>query len=120
MITHVVLMKPRAGLSARDREAVVEAFEHAVLEIPAVRAVRIGRRVTHGAQYEQGAPDAADFLIQVDFDDLASLQTYLRHPAHDPVSEQFRRSLESGWVYDFETGDLARLRAFAEVDGEPR
>ena len=113
-------MKPRVALSARDREAFVEAFEHAVREIPAVRAVRIGQRVTHGAQYEQGAPDAADFLIQVDFDDLAGLKTYLRHPAHDAVSAQFRRSLELGWVYDFEVGDLARLRALAEVDGGSR
>jgi stress responsive alpha/beta barrel protein len=117
VITHIVLIKPRAGLSARDREAFVDTFEHAVRGIPVVRAVRIGRRVTHRAQYEQGSPDAADFLIQLDFDDLDGLQTYLRHPAHEAISAQFRRSLESGWVYDFETGDLTRLREFAEGDG---
>jgi hypothetical protein len=110
-------MKPRAGLSSRDRDALVEAFEQAIRGIPTVREVRVGRRVTHRAHYEQASPDAADFLIQVDFDDLAGLQTYLRHPAHEAVSAQFRRTLESGWVYDFEAGDLTRLREFAEIDG---
>lgn len=113
MITHVVVLKPRTNLSARDRAAFVEAFEHAVRAIPTVRAVRAGRRLTHGALYEQTAPDAADFMIQIDFDDLAGLQTYLRHPAHDAVSASFGRLLDSGWVYDFEMGDLASLRDFA-------
>lgn len=113
-------MKPRADLTARDREALIGAFEHAVREIPVVRAVRIGRRVSHGAQYEQTSPDAADFLIQVDFDDLASLQAYLRHPAHEAVGAHFNRLLDSRWVYDFETGDLARLREFAGLERETR
>jgi stress responsive alpha/beta barrel protein len=120
VITHVVIMKPRADLTARDREALIAAFEHAVREIPVVRGVRIGRRVSHGAQYEQTSPNAADFLIQVDFDDLAGLQAYLRHPAHEAVGVHFNRLLDSGWVYDFETGDLARLREFAGLEGETR
>lgn len=120
MITHVVVMKPRADLTARDREALIEAFEHAARQISLVRAVRIGRRVTHGAQYEQTSPDTADFLIQIDFEDLAGLQAYLRHPAHEAVGALFNRLLDSGWVYDFETGDLARLREFAGLEGETR
>ena len=74
MITHIVIMKPRADLAPGEREAFVEAFEHAVSEISAVRAVRIGRRVTHGAQYEQSSPAAADFLVQIDFDLLDTLK----------------------------------------------
>jgi hypothetical protein len=113
VITHVVVLKPRANLPSRDRAAFVEAFERAVREIPTVRAVRAGRRVTHGALYERAAPDAADFMIQIDFEDLAGLQTYLRHPAHEAVSAAFGRLLDSGWVYDFEMGDLASLRDLA-------
>lgn len=120
MITHVVVMKPRADLTAGDREALIDAFEQAVREISVVRAVRVGRRVIHGAQYEQTSPDAADFLIQLDFEDLAGLQAYLRHPAHEAVGAHFNRLLDSGWVYDFETGDLARLREFAGRRGETR
>jgi hypothetical protein len=114
VITHVVIAKPRANLSAVDREAFVQAFEQAVLQISTVRAVRVGRRVTHDALYEHTTP-AADFLILIDFDDLTGLQMYLRHPAHEAVSAQFNRLLEWGLVYDFETGDLERLREFAEL-----
>jgi stress responsive alpha/beta barrel protein len=118
VITHLVVAKPRSNLSAGDRQAFVQAVEQALLHIPTVRAVRIGRRVTHGALYER-TPPAADFLILIDFDDLAGLQMYLRHPAHEAVSAQFSRLLEWGLVYDFETGDLARLRELAELERDP-
>ena len=110
MVTHVVLMKPRPDLSAADRETFVAAFEHALREIPGIRNVRIGRRVTFGAGYEQTAPDAADFLAAIDFDDVASLQAYLRHPAHDELGACFGRSLSAAMVYDFEVGGADALR----------
>ena len=78
-------------------------------EIPTVRAVRVGRRVVHGAGYEQTAPDAADYLIVIDFDDLEGLQTYLRHPAHEELGARFGQSLSSALVYDFEVGGIEEL-----------
>src|SRR5262249_32791814 len=106
-------LKPRPNLSARDRAAFVEAFEFAVREIPTVKAMRAGRRVTHRALYELAAPDAADFVILIDFDDLAGLQTYPRPPAPAAASAAFGRLLVCGWVYDFEMGSLASLRDLA-------
>src|SRR3990172_4199264 len=47
---------------------------------------RVGRRITHGAAYEATAPDSADFLVSIGFDDLAGLQAYLRHPAHEELA----------------------------------
>ena len=41
MVSHVVLMTPRADLSATDRRAFVDAFERALRGIPTVRSVRI-------------------------------------------------------------------------------
>ena len=99
---HLVLMKPRADLSSGDRQALVDAFNRAVREIPSVRDVRMGRRVTHGAAYEASAPDSADFLVSIGFDDLAGLQAYLRHPAHEELGARFRESLSAALVYDFE------------------
>ena len=109
MISHVVLMKPRADLSPADRRALIDAFDRAIREIPTVRAVRVGRRVTHGAGYEQAIPDTADYLIVIDFDDLAGLQTYLRHPAHEALGARFNQSLSSALVYDFEVGGADSL-----------
>jgi len=95
-------MKPRAALSPDDRQALLDAFNRAVRDIPTVREVRIGRRVIHGAAYEATAPDSADFIVSIGFDDLAGLQTYLRHPAHDELAVRFYQSLSSALIYDFE------------------
>jgi hypothetical protein len=111
MVSHVVLMKPKPDLTASAREALVDAFERAVREIPTVRDVRIGRRVLHGAGYEASAPDAADFLAMIDFDDLAGLQTYLQHPVHAQLGARFSGSLSAAVVYDFEVGGMDALRA---------
>lgn len=109
MVSHVVLMKPRTNLSAAERRAFADAFERAVREIPTVRAVRIGTRVTFGAAYESGQPDVADYFAIIDFDDLQDLREYLGHPAHAELGELFHRSLSSGLAYDFEVGGLEKL-----------
>ena len=110
MLTHLVLMKPRPGVTVAERRALIHAFERAIRAIPTVRGVRIGRRVVHGAAYEQATPDAADFLIVIDFDDLAGLQAYLRHSAHAELGARFNHSLSSASVYDFEVGGLEGLK----------
>jgi hypothetical protein len=109
VISHVVLFKPKPDLTAADREALVAAFEYAVSEIPDVRGVRVGRRVTHGAGYETSAPDLADALIVIDFDDVAGLQAYLGHPAHAGLGARFGQALSSGLIYDFEVGELRTI-----------
>lgn len=109
MISHVVLMKPRPDLTPDERRALLATFARAVTEIPSVRAVRVGRRVRHGAGYEQTAPDRGDFLAIIDFDDLAGLQAYLQHPEHEALSRVFYQSLSSALIYDFEAGGLELL-----------
>ena len=113
MVQHLVLMKPRPDLTPRQKQALIDAFEKAVLEIPAVRHVRVGRRVTFGAGYEATSPDSADFLIAIDFDDIAGLQAYLRHPAHEDLGARFNQSLRSALIYDFEVGGLEVLSGLA-------
>ena len=69
-------------------------------------------RVVHGAGYSN-PPDSADYLVTIDFDDLAGLRAYLRHAAHEALGASFNRSLSSALVYDFEVGGpegLANLR----------
>jgi hypothetical protein len=109
MVQHLVLMKPRKDLTPLDKRALIDAFERAVREIPAVRGVSVGRRVTCGAGYEATTPDDADFLISIDFDDVAALQAYLRHPAHQELGARFNQSLSSALVYDFEMEELKTI-----------
>jgi hypothetical protein len=109
MISHLVLLKPRPDLSADERRGFVDAFEHALTEIPTVRGVRVGDRVLHGAGYEQSAP-AMEFIAVIDFDDLAGLQAYLRHPAHERLAAWFGQSVTASLVYDFQVGGVEELR----------
>jgi hypothetical protein len=102
MVWHLVLMKPKGHLSAADRQALLEALNGAVRDIPTVREVRVGRRVTHGAAYEIASADAADFVVSIGFDDLAGLQTYLGHAAHGELAARFYQSFSSALIYDFE------------------
>jgi Stress responsive A/B Barrel Domain len=118
MISHVVLMKPRPDLSGADRAAFVAAFERAVRDIPSVRTVRVGKRVHHGVAYEAAAPDAADYIAVIDFENLAGLLTYLGHPAHEELAAKFGRSLSAAMVYDFEVGSLDALRAGGFLQSE--
>jgi len=119
MISHVVIMTPRVDLSADDREGFIAAFERAVREIPSIRGVRFGRRVVHGAVDEAGAVAPAEFIAIIDFEDLAGLQSYLRHPAHQALANRFYGSLSSAWVVDFETGGVDDLRRLAEAGEGP-
>jgi len=110
MVSHIVLMKPRTDLQPSARAALIDAFEHAVREIPSAPR-RVGRRIRHAAGCEGSGPDVADYLALIDFDDLAGLQTYLQHPAHAQLGARFGESLTVAWVYDFEVGGLDALRA---------
>jgi hypothetical protein len=109
VIAHLVLFRPRPGLTASDEQAFSAAFLTAVREIPTVRGIRLGRRVRHGAGYEAASPDAADFLAVIDFDDLDGLQAYLRHPAHEELGTRFGESIGPALIYDFEVGGVEIL-----------
>jgi len=110
VIVHVVLMTPRPDLGLEERGAFIEAFERAVRQIPSVRDVRVGRRVKHGANYESLAPDAGAYVATIGFDDLAGLQAYLRHPAHEELGARFYQALASAMVFDYEVGGIELLR----------
>ena len=106
-----MLATPRRDLSDEDRDALIGAFRRAARDIPEIRAVRIGRRVRHGAGYEQMSP-GGEYLAAIDFDDVAALQAYLRHPAHDDLGRMFGVAFAEASVYDFEVGDVERLEGW--------
>jgi hypothetical protein len=111
VITHLVLLKPLPHLPPSDRQAFIDAFDRALREIPGIRAVRIGSRITHGAGYELAVPDAADFMAAIDFDDLAALRAYLAHPVHAELGRLFGAVSSAALIYDFEVGGRELLSA---------
>lgn len=102
MITHLVLFRPRPGLSESDRRGLADALKSALQTIPSIRRARIGRRVTHGRPYEQLMRVDFQYAALLDFDDMAGLQAYLQHPAHESLAAQFFQVLEDALMYDFD------------------
>ncbi len=102
VITHVVLLRPRAGLSADERTGIVDAFRTAVRTIPSIRRVRLGKRVKHGRQYEQSMRVDYEYAALLDFDDVGGLQAYLEHPAHEALATHVFQALDAALIYDFE------------------
>lgn len=113
MVSHLVLFRLRDDLKDVDREAFVRALEVALRDIPTIRRFRIGRRITFGAGYEHGLPDF-QFCGIIDFDDLAGLQAYLEHPAHEDIGARFNASIEKGLVYDYEMGGPEKVRTLLQ------
>jgi hypothetical protein len=108
MLAHVVMFRPRADLTDADREALIAALMKALEEIPSIRRARIGRRVIHGRPYEQLMRTDYPFLALLEFDDLAGLQSYLAHPAHEQLGTQFFAVFEEALMYDYDMADLTR------------
>jgi hypothetical protein len=102
VITHVVLLRPRADLSADERAGIVDAFRTAVRTIPSIRRVRLGKRVKHGRQYEQSMRVDYEYAALLDFDDVGGLQAYLKHPAHEALATRLFQVLDDALMYDFE------------------
>lgn len=102
MIHHILLFRPRPDLTPERRRALAAAFETAVRSIPGIRGFRIGRRVTHGREYERLMREDLPYVAVLEFDDLASLKTYLAHPAHEALGNQFMEALDAGLIYDYE------------------
>lgn len=103
MIAHVVLFRPRSNLSADERQALVNAFSHALAEIPSVRRCVVGKRITHGRAYEQLMREDYSYAALLEFDDVKGLKAYLEHPAHEQLGQRFFSTFEAALMYDYET-----------------
>jgi hypothetical protein len=102
VIAHLVLFRPRAGLADADRRGLAEALSTAARDIPSIRRVRVGTRVTHGRAYEQLMRVHYSHVAMLEFDDVDGLQAYLAHPAHDALAARFFAAFEEALFYDFE------------------
>ncbi|MEO5740163.1 MAG: Dabb family protein [Vicinamibacterales bacterium] len=107
MLLHIVLFRPKPGISESDRAAMFAALNAAASEIADVRRFQVGARVTHGAVYEKLMSHDFPFAAIIEFDDLAGLQSYLRHPAHVRLAELFYTLQEAALAYDYDVNPLS-------------
>ena len=102
MIAHIILFAPRPDLSPAQREDILTAFTRATTAVPAVKNVRVGRRILHGLPgYEQMMRTDFEYAAIVEFDDVTGLQEYLRHPAHAAAGRHFSESAVASLAYDY-------------------
>lgn len=96
MIHHLVLLrwKPTTTeATVRRLAGQLEAMRHA---IPEIRLVKTGPNQD---------PDSArewPFVLEVQVDDLAALQRYIDHPAHQAVVKELRQAREARLAIDLE------------------
>ena len=115
MIAHIILFKPRPGLAAAERGAVLQALTHASRDIPGIRSFRVGKRVRHGLPgYEQMMPEDFEFLVIIEVDDLEALKGYLMHPSHAAFGAHFTQSSSAALAYDYEMVDVADAMRLVE------
>mgnify|MGYP000262277150 CR=1 FL=1 len=107
MIAHIVLLQPRADLSAADRQQAVAALERAAGDVPEIRRFRLGRRVKHGLPgYEQLMPHDFEFALIIEVDDVAALTRYLQAPAHAALGDLFYSATSAALAYDYALDEI--------------
>jgi hypothetical protein len=114
MLTHLVLLRPRADLSSADREALLDAMRVAFANIPGISRVRIGRRKLLGRAYDELTKEHFEYAAMLEFDDEARLRAYLDHPAHADFGARFYQVSEAALVYDFVTVEPEDVRELLE------
>ncbi len=102
MVVHLVLFRPKPGVTGPQRAAMFESLAEAAQAIPTVRRFQIGSRVRHGAGYEALMTEDYAFAASVEFDDLAGLQAYLVHPVHQRLGQLFYELSTGSLAYDYE------------------
>jgi hypothetical protein len=102
VIAHLVLFRPRPGLSDLDRRGLADSLVTALQTIPTIRRARVGRRITHGRPYEALMHVDYAYAALLEFDDLAGLAGYLEHPAHEALASRFFTTFEQALMYDFD------------------
>jgi hypothetical protein len=115
VVAHVVLFAPKPDLSSERKRVFIDAFERAAREIPSVRRVRVGRRVRHGAAYEAATAVDFPYAAVFEFDDLAGLQAYLAHDAHQALGARYYDSLAAALAFDYEMGDADTVRGWFKL-----
>ena len=111
MIAHVVLFRPRATLTAEQRQSLVNALRTAVEGISEIKRATIGTRILlNRPGYETQMVEHYEYSAILEFDSEADLRAYLDHPSHNDLGRLLFTSAEAVLAYDFLATSLAELQ----------
>ncbi len=96
MLTHVVLLKPKAEITADEIGAALNRVQALQQAIPGIVSVEAGKNLneSNNQGYTHG------FVMH--FIDVKHLKAYASHPAHQVVSEELLRISQSIIDFDIE------------------
>ena len=110
MISHVVLFRPRATLTAAERATLIDALRAAVSGVPAIQRTTIGKRILlNRPGYETQMAEHFEYSAILEFDSETDLRGYLDHPAHLDLGRLLFTAAEAVLAYDFVSTSLADL-----------
>ena len=111
MIAHIVLFRPRATLTADQRQTLVNALRAAVEGIPQVKRATIGRRILlNRPGYETQMAEHYEDSAILEFESEADLRAYLDHPSHNDLGRLLFTSADAVLAYDFLSTGLSELQ----------
>jgi hypothetical protein len=108
MTVHVVLFRPKPDVTEAQREALFEAMRAAARGIPTVRGFRIGQQLAQPPQYLLSGFPPFPWVALLEFDDADGLRTYLAHPLHQALGQQFNAAADAALIYDYEITEELR------------
>ena len=110
MISHVVLFRPRATLTATERAKLIEALRAAVSGIPTIQRATIGKRILlNRPGYETQMAEHYEYSAILEFDSEADLRAYLDHPAHIDLGKRLFMSAAAVLAYDYVSVEPHRI-----------
>lgn len=99
MLRHVVMWRVKESALGLDRPSLIAEFRRRLEAlpalIPAIRGFEVGVN-------QIPAETASDLALVSSFDDLAGLQAYLDHPAHQELVAFVRQVVSDRRVADYE------------------
>lgn len=92
MLKHVVLWKLKDPAQGPELKRRLEAL---VGQVPSIRSFEVGLNVV-------AADTASDVVLVSSFDDLAGLQAYVEHPAHQRVVDFVKQVVSERRAVDYQ------------------
>jgi hypothetical protein len=102
MITHVVMMKFKPGVSDEQITDLEESLDALPEKITEIQSYEFGRDIV-------GSERSYDFALVSVFANLETLRQYREHPAHLKVLQKLGGLCEKIWAVDFEASTLPEI-----------
>ncbi len=106
MLLHIVLYEPKPGMDETEVSTFKSVLRQACLDIPSIKQVRTGKTIDLGIGYEdRSSGQSFGYVAIFEFESIEGLKSYMAHPAHVALAEQFWKYCERTMILDVEAED---------------